>query len=328
MHPGSAPIGDVRRPSRASSVAGRGRGVDTISVTDGLSWEQDGRDWPNREASRFVRLADMNWHLQEMGEGPVLLLLHGTGASSHSWRDLAPLLAGRFRVVAPDLPGHGFTEAPPRQALSLPGMARAVAALLRQSAVAPVVVVGHSAGAAVAIRMSLDGSVAPGLIVGVNAALLPLHGIAAPLFSPLAKILARIPAVPRLLARKAFDRQATRAMLARTGSTIDARGVDLYCRLAQSPSHVAAALGMMAEWDLPSLEKDLRNLRSPLLLVAAEGDRTIPPTDAERVRRLVPGSEVVPIEKLGHLAHEERPALVAEIVFDAAERAGILAGRG
>jgi magnesium chelatase accessory protein len=256
--------------------------------------------------------------------GPVVLLLHGTGASTHSWRALAPMLAERFRVIALDLPGHGFTQSPPREFMSLFGMALAVNSLLRQLATAPAIVIGHSAGAAVAVRMSIDGLVAPRLIVGVNAALLPLRGIAGHVFSPLAKVLARIPLVPRLFARRAFDRSTIESMLAATGSSIDREGVDFYWKLAQSPSHIAAAFAMMAEWDLPYLEKDLRKLKTPLVLLAAANDKSIAPSDAERVRSLLPQTTVVPIEELGHLAHEERPDLVAGLVFDAARRAGVL----
>jgi magnesium chelatase accessory protein len=61
-----------------------------------LDWAKDGADWPNREASRFVDAAGMRWHVQVMGQGPVLLLLHGTGASTHSWRDVMPLLRAPF----------------------------------------------------------------------------------------------------------------------------------------------------------------------------------------------------------------------------------------
>jgi len=77
-----------------------------------LVWERDGRDWPNRDASRFVRAGGLRWHVQKTGTGPVLLLVHGTGAATHSWRELAPLLARRFTVIAPDLPGPGFTQRP------------------------------------------------------------------------------------------------------------------------------------------------------------------------------------------------------------------------
>ena len=81
-------------------------------MSDRLNWERDGRDWPNRAFSRFVQAGGLRWHVQVMGQGPVVLLLHGTGASTHSLRDLAPLLAEHFTVVAPDLPGHGFTAVP------------------------------------------------------------------------------------------------------------------------------------------------------------------------------------------------------------------------
>lgn len=305
---------------------GSARSTRHPGADDALDWDRDGRDWPNRAASRFVRAASMDWHLQEMGGGPVLLLLHGTGASTHSWRGLAPLLAKRFHIVAPDLPGHGFTRATSREFLSLRGMGWALRSLLREVP-APDVVLGHSAGAAIAVGMTLDGHIAPRLIVGVNAALLPLRGFPGHIFAPLARVLARLPVVPRLLARR-FDREAILSMLARTGSTIDAEGVALYTRLAQSPSHVAAAFGMMAEWDLAGLAADLPGLRTRLLLVTGSNDGSISPGDADRVRAIVPEAEVIRLAGLGHLAHEERPDLVADIVFDAAEDVGVLRRRG
>ena len=121
-----------------------------------LTWEKDGRDWPNREVSRFVRAAGLTWHVQKAGQGPVLFLIHGTGATTHSWDGLLPLLARDFTVVAADMPGHGFTSAPPPSHMSLPGMARLHAGLLRELNLAPALVAGHSAGAAILARMGLD----------------------------------------------------------------------------------------------------------------------------------------------------------------------------
>ncbi|MEM7746067.1 MAG: alpha/beta fold hydrolase, partial [Pseudomonadota bacterium] len=114
------------------------------------AWNRDGRDWPNREASVFVRTGGVAWHVQRMGSGPRLLLLHGTGGATHSWRGLLPALADRFDVVAPDLPGHGFSS---MGMASLPGMAGAVRDLLATLDVAPEYIVGHSAGAAIALRL-------------------------------------------------------------------------------------------------------------------------------------------------------------------------------
>ena len=94
-------------------------------------WTQDGKDWPNRAASRFYSAGGITWHVQITGQGPVLLLVHGTGAATHSWRDLLPPLRQNFTVIAPDLPGHGFTSQPDKAGMTLPGMARGIAGLLR-----------------------------------------------------------------------------------------------------------------------------------------------------------------------------------------------------
>ena len=100
-------------PPPCPGRCGPPRGMRPACVTQRLNWERDGRDWPNRASSRFVDAGGLRWHVQVMGEGPVVLLIHGTGASTHSFRALAPLLAPHFTVVVPDLPGHGFTDAPP-----------------------------------------------------------------------------------------------------------------------------------------------------------------------------------------------------------------------
>jgi len=168
-----------------------------------LSWEYDGAGWPNADTSRFVQAGGVRWHVQVMGRGPVLLLLHGTGAASHSWRDLAPLLAERYTVLVPDLPGHGFTQLPPAGMLALPGMASLLEELLRTMGSDPVLVAGHSAGAAIAARMCLDRSIAPDWLVSLNGALLPLAGLPGRLFSPMARFLAHRSVWARLFARRA-----------------------------------------------------------------------------------------------------------------------------
>ncbi len=282
-------------------------------------------DWPNRDASRFVRAAGLVWHVQVVGSGPVMLLLHGTGAATHSWRDLLPLLAEHFTVVAPDLPGHGFTEAPAMARQSLPGMAKGLQSLLWALDMNPAVAVGHSAGAAVALQMCLAGQLQPRLVVGLNAALMPWGGAPGKLFSPLAKFLVGVPGVPQVFAWRARDDAMVQKLLEGTGSRLDARGVALYARVVREPSHAAAALAMMAYWDLNPLVRDLPALAPKLVLIVGEADRAIPPADAERTRALVPGASVVAMPGLGHLAHEEAPSRTAELIVQAAQGAGVLA---
>lgn len=292
-----------------------------------LDWERDGRDWPNRHASRLVRAGGLRWHVQLLGAGPVVLLAHGTGAATHSWRELAPLLARHFSVVAPDLPGHGFTGAPAARRLSLPGMAEALAALLDALDVAPALAVGHSAGAAVLARMALDGAITPRALVSLNGALLPLPGLQGRVFPPMARLLAATPLVPRMFAWRASERAAVERLIRSTGSALDPAGTDYYARLVRSPGHVAATLAMMAHWDLRPLARDLPRLAVPLTLVVGGSDRTVPPAEARRVRALLPAARMVTLPGLGHLAHEEKPEAVAALIVGVARETGVLPGR-
>lgn len=284
-------------------------------MSDRPAWPVDGRDWPNREHSRFLRAGGIDWHVQVAGQGPVVVLLHGTAAATHSWRDMLPLLARHATVVAPDLPGHGFTGMPGDPGLTLPGMARLVEALLGALGVKPDLVVGHSAGAAVALRMALDHRIAPRAIISVNGALTPLGEEHAAFFTRTARLLVGLPFVPKLFAWRAANREVAARLLRDTGSTIDARGVDLYARLFRRAGHLAGALRMMANWDLRPLLRDLARLRPDLLLVVGANDRTILPAKAQRVRDILPQARIESLPRLGHLAHEERPDLVAELVL-------------
>ena len=282
-------------------------------------WSREGRDWPHRAASRFVQAAGLTWHLQVFGaaDAPALLLLHGTGASTHSFRALAPLLAQDFRVLVPDLPGHGFTDPLPPGQLSLPGMAAAVAALLRAEGASPRIVVGHSAGAAILARMCLDGAVAPARLVALNGALSPFPGAGSLLFPAMARMLFLNPLTPRLFAWSA-DTAAVERLIAGTGSRLDAAGVGWYRRLFGKAGHVRGALGMMANWDLAALSRDLPRLAVPVLLVVGDRDKAIRPDDALALRDRLGDARVVRLGGLGHLAHEEDPERIAALVRDAA----------
>ena len=295
-----------------------------------LIFERLAPDWPNREASRFVRAGGMRWHVQEMGPGtagaPVIVLVHGTGAATHSWRGLAPLLAREFRVIAMDLPGHGFTDKPTSlRRLSLPAMARGLGLLLAELDAEPALVVGHSAGAAILARMCLDGLIAPTSLVSLNGAFLPFTGFAGKVFRPAAQLLAINPLVPRLFANRARDPAVLDRLVGNTGSTLDPEGIALYGRLASDHRHVQGALGMMAAWDLEPIARDLPQLGCRLLLVVGAFDRTIPPSNARRVQALVPESRIVTLDRLGHLAHEEAPAAVAALIHEEAMATHILA---
>lgn len=289
-----------------------------------LSFESDGADWPNRTASRFVRTRDLLWHVQVSGAGPDLLLLHGTGSSTHSMADLGARLQRHFRVVAPDLPGHAFTSPLPKGRMTLPGMASALRDLLATLDVKPALVVGHSAGAAIALRLCLDRAIRPDLVVSLNGALHGFGGAAGKLFQPLARLLAGAPFVPTLFARRAADPDVLARLVTRTGSRPPAASVALYARLARDPDHVGAALAMMAGWDLDALGAEFGRMDVPVVLIAGGRDGMVPPEQAYTVARRLPAASVRLLRPLGHLAHEEAPDLIADEIMLAARAVGIL----
>jgi magnesium chelatase accessory protein len=166
--------------------------------------------------------------------------------------------------------------------------------------------------------MCLDGSIAPRLLVSLNGALLPLVGLPGHVFAPAAKLLAMLPGVPWIFARHGSDKATVERLLTDTGSRVDPVSVELYQRLVRCPGHVAAALGMMAHWDLDALERDLPRLTTPLLLIAGEKDGTVPAEDSRRVARVLRQARVVMLPGLGHLAHEEAPEAVARLIAEAA----------
>lgn len=279
-----------------------------------LDWEREGREWPDRELSRIVAAGNLSWRTVVAGSGPTILLLHGTGASAHSWRGIIPELARHFRVVAPDLPGHAFTRGRPREGLTLRGMAGAIGDLLAALGEQPVMIAGHSAGAAIALQMVVTQRRSVP-VIGFNPAISPFRGLAGPMFSTLAKLLLVNPIAPGLLARIARVRGETARFLYRsTGSRIDSEGVRSYETLFGNSRHCAGTLAMMADWNLAGLERQMPTIASPVLLVHSQGDRAVPLSAVEQAVSRLPNARLEVPNGLGHLAHEEDPALAARLI--------------
>jgi magnesium chelatase accessory protein len=285
-------------------------------MTHWPDWEREGKDWPNRHCSRFVEAGGVRWHVQRMGQGPCVLLIHGTGAATHSWRDVMPLLAREHTVIAVDLPGHGFSRPLDKDPapFTLPGMASALGQLLECLKERPALVVGHSAGAAVGARLCLDDWVCPRTLISLNGVMLPFPGAVTLLFSNTARLLSMMPMLPQMVAWRATDRRAVEDLLRGTGSTVDPTGTEFYGRLIRHPGHVSGVLKMMNHWDLQPLARDLAGLPVDLAQIVGDRDRMVPLSEALRVQALVPGSSLLRLPGLGHLAHEERPSLLAQQV--------------
>lgn len=269
-------------------------------------------DWPNRSVARRLRAGSVEWWVIDTGgPGPVVLLLHGLGASGHSFARMIAGLAPQYRVIVPDLPGHGCSRALSSARSGPMAMAEDLAKLCAALDVQPAVIVGHSAGAVLALQLAQRWPEAR--VVGINAALGEFDGAAGVLFPVLAKGLAALPFAATGFARL-WGRSATvDRLLDGTGSRIDAAGRAQYLRLVQDPAHVQGALAMMAQWDLRPVLARLPDLPNPVLLIAGREDRAVPASLsrdwAARMRQAfcldLPG---------GHLIHEERADGLAPVV--------------
>lgn len=287
-------------------------------------WESDGATWPNRSASRFVEAGKYQWHVQRMGRGPAILLLHGTGAATHSWARLAPLLAQTFEVVAVDLPGHGFTKTSAWAAPSLPHMANELGELLKKIDLKPAIVVGHSAGVAIMVRMVRDAIISPTAIVSINGALAPFGGSAGFMFPVMAKVLFYNPLFPVAFARGARNMKRVRRLIGQTGSDIPEDNVRHYAALMKRPGHIAGALGMMAHWDLSDMNNMIAEVTIVSVFLAGENDKAVAPSGAEKAAALAPKGRSITLPGLGHLAHEEAPADLADFIREVALEADIV----
>ncbi|MEO0326019.1 MAG: alpha/beta fold hydrolase BchO [Myxococcota bacterium] len=262
-------------------------------------------------APRVLAAGGLRWTLRDAGSGPLLLALHGTGASGHSFDALTPWLSDRFRVLTPDLPGHAGTERP--RDLSLAGMARALGRLLAETGCAPQVVLGHSAGAAIGLELTRLGLAQPRQLVGLAAALMPFRGVARAVFPLAAELLAR-PTFARAIAGR-FRRTGVGDVLRGTGSEhLDEASRARYGALAADTAHVGAVLGMLAAWDLEPLWGSLGQLDLDVLLLAGARDRAVPLAQQRAAAARLPRARLLQLPGAGHLLHEERPDRVGALL--------------
>ncbi len=246
-------------------------------------------------------------------------MLHGAGGSTHSYRDLIPRLSGAFRVVAIDLPGQGYTQLGARHRCGLDAMADDVTALCDHEGWQPNAVIGHSAGGALALRLSsqlVSPRGQPPQVVGINAALDTFQGLAGVLFPVLARMLAAVPFTAQVFSATSGTPSRVKALIRGTGSELDSVGLDLYRRLVADRNHADATLLMMAQWELDELLQALPEITARTLLIAGARDKTVPSRVSQKAAERMPDAQFVQLENVGHLAHEEDPDTVARLILD------------
>jgi len=279
-----------------------------------MDWARHKSDWPHAETSRFVLSKPHKWHVQEAGNGPLLLLLHGAGGSTQSFRHLIPLLSQEYRVVAIDLPGQGFSRLGAQARCGLETISEDIAALCELESWRPHAIIGHSAGAAVAFDLAPRLHKRQPAVIGINAALSSFKGVAGVMYPVMAKTLAMMPGVAALFTASSGNPRSVERLISGTGSSLSPEDLRHYGSLVSDRSHVNATLQMMAQWDLGPLLRRLPGSDLQGLLIAASGDRAVPATTSRDMAAKVAGLSYTELPDLGHLMHEEAPDAVAALI--------------
>jgi magnesium chelatase accessory protein len=264
------------------------------------------------------------WRSTGKAAAPLVLMLHGTGGSRVSWRPVlnellkshsaGPSSQPDLQLLIPDLPGHDATHCARHSTHGLREMADDLQSLLQALGIQQVdLVVGHSAGAAVAIWLSLLG-VPIQKILGVAPSLVPppafYNLMLGPLLTPL---FVSGPSVSGLSAL-ARGTRIVDGLIASTGSRIPDDQQDEYRRIFAQRSHVKGAIEFMAGTDLPALLARGHELQAELRLLIAEDDRWIPASGLRRVARDHFPKADLQFCTGGHLVQEVNPGLVATVV--------------
>lgn len=271
--------------------------------------------WPLRELSQSIATGKLDWHVQVAGlrhtpEGlakPIALLLHGTGSSAHSWAELIPALATTHWVIAPDLPGHGFTISHQSEPLSLTLITHMLAELLHALEIEQIdTLVGHSAGATLGLQYSLLYP-APKRILGLNPSLVSLpslyHSFVAPLINPIATS----SFVSSLIADFLPYTSMIDKLLDSTNSRLNGIQRERYKLLFKEKNHINGSLNFMAATDIPNLLAHAQDITSELTLLVAKQDSWVRKDELLAViQRHFPQARIIQ-EDGGHLFHEANP---------------------
>jgi magnesium chelatase accessory protein len=271
----------------------------------------------------------MEWHVQMAGTGfkadgankPVALLLHGTGSSTHSWAELLPVLAKSHWVIAPDLPGHGFTLNHQSEQLSLTLITHKLAELLRALGVEQIdSIIGHSAGATLGLQYSLLYP-APKRILGLNPSLVSLpsfyHSFLAPLINPIVTS----SFVSSMIADFLPYTSMIDKLLDSTNSKLNGIQRERYKLLFKQKNHINGSLNFMAATDIPNLLAHADKITSELTFLVANQDSWVRKEELLTViHRYFPKSTVIQKDG-GHLFHEANPEAALAIVQSALDLA-------
>lgn len=306
-------IGGVSATLAAAAVAAK-----LLMRPKDVEWEQNRELVFHADYSRFMEVDGVRLHYQEAGdpEGPLMILIHGFAASNLVWSKVfLEFAAAGYRVIAPDLPGYGYSGKPRHLDYTIASQAEMIVGFLERLEIDRAVFLGSSYGAAVAATIALDhaGLVEKLIMVGAVNNNKPTRYLLMRLFgSPIiGDILSPLLVGSRRLLRLRMKRVYDRHSWVLDERRVDARHLPLRTRGAHR-----AIIRTVRRWDAERVSRDAHLLRQPTLLLWGDTDREVPLADGERLHEAIAGSRLIVFRECGHLPHEEYPQAFVNVVLE------------
>jgi pimeloyl-ACP methyl ester carboxylesterase len=261
--------------------------------------------------------APVKLYYSEEGKGPPLLLIHGFGASTFTWRFVAPELARDYRVIAVDLKGFGQSDKPFDGRYSVYDQAELLAQLIEDKDLRDLTLVGHSFGGGVALLLALE---ADRRLDGRVTRLVLLDSIAYPQNIPVFFRLLDVPLVSQLGVRMVPPLVQTRVALQIAyfdDSKIDPEEVELYAaplKTAAGKHAIIHSARQIVPEDIAELSERYKTIELPTLILWCDHDRIVPLEVGIKLRRTLPNSTLRLVEDCGHMPQEEQPASTLALI--------------
>jgi magnesium chelatase accessory protein len=269
--------------------------------------------WPYSEYSKFLETNKFVWHYQLIGKpgNPIILLIHGAGASSHSFANLIPKLQN-FQVLAVDLPGHRFSKIKKGIRPQHDIIVRDLIILFESLKIKPNVFVGHSIGAVIVLSLSdiYEGPLSS--IVLINGALERFEGPAATIFPLMARVFYASPLTKYWIRLFNSAETSLRKFLSISGSNLTVKNIDYYMKLMTDEDHVTGTLAFISNWNIGDIEKKLKKVSVPTLFLAGMRDGIVNYKTSVRAHKKAFNAKIKLFESEGHLIHEVSSAKVAK----------------
>jgi len=306
-------IGGVSATLAAAAVAAK-----LLLRPKDVEWEQNRELVFHADYSRFMEVDGVRLHYQEAGdpEGPLMILIHGFAASNLVWSKVfLEFAAAGYRVIAPDLPGYGYSGKPRHLDYTIASQAEMIVSFLKRLGIDRAVFLGSSYGAAVAATIALDhaGLVEKLIMVGAVNNNKPTRYLLMRLFgSPIiGDILSPLLVGSRRLLRLRMKRVYDRHSWVLDERRVDARHLPLRTRGAHR-----AIIRTVRRWDAERVSRDAHLLKQPTLLLWGDTDREVPLADGQRLHEAIAGSRLIVFRECGHLPHEEYPEAFVKVVLE------------